>query len=362
MKFKNSFKLLLLSFCCQLIFITSCKEDDNVSDEIINNFAPGACIVNQGLHGTVDGTLNVLSYDRNTIYSSLFLSKNGRSLGDTPQWAVAYGSKIYIAVYGSNTIEVVDRHSFKLVSQIIPGSGQGEGPRCAVAAKGKIYVSMYDGYVSRIDTTSMEIDGTVAVGPNPEEMASSEGFLYVANSDGMNYKNKYSNGKSVSKIDLNTFSEVKKIGVGINPVKVRSDNNGNIYVISMGDYNTVKACVYKIDPSDNVSSFAEATLMACCNNILYTINSQWGSLDNKYVSFDCSTGDTINSVMVDSTVLHPCALAVDPESEKIFISSYYDVSGYSDYSSAGYLNIYSSDGKFEESSKVGITPAFIFFY
>ncbi len=54
---------------------------------------------------------------------------------------------------------------------------------------------MYDGYVSRISLLSLTIDATLKVGPNPEEMTVANGYLYVGNSDGMNYGADYANGK-----------------------------------------------------------------------------------------------------------------------------------------------------------------------
>lgn len=48
------------------------------------------------------------------------------------------------------------------------------------------------------------------------------------NSDGMNYNAGYANGKSVSKIALSTFTEEKKIAVGMNPTKIAADASGNV--------------------------------------------------------------------------------------------------------------------------------------
>lgn len=45
-------------------------------------------------------------------------------------------------------------------------------------------------------------------------MVVANGYLYVANSDGYNFQNNYENGKSVSKIALSSFQEVKKIRLG----------------------------------------------------------------------------------------------------------------------------------------------------
>ena len=203
----------------------------------------------------------------------MFKAANGRVLGDTPQNAVVYGSKMYIAVYQSNLIEVVDRVSLKSLKTIPFDASEGQEPRFVLAHEGKVYASMYNGYVQRIDTLSLSIDGAVKVGPNPEEMCVAYDYLYVANSDGMNYQNGYADGCTVSKIALGSFSEEKKINVGINPTKMASDGN-NVYVITMGDYSAANPATLRQIVNDNtVNAIAPATLMAFTFKQLYFINA-----------------------------------------------------------------------------------------
>ena len=86
---------------------------------------------------------------------------------------------MYIAIYGSNIIEIVDKNTAKSIKQIVPTSTQGEGPRDIIAANGKVYVSMYDGYVSRIDTLSLTIDATLKRWSKSRRDDSANGYLYV---------------------------------------------------------------------------------------------------------------------------------------------------------------------------------------
>jgi hypothetical protein len=131
--------------------------------------ATGLYVINAGnLSNNVNGTLSFINFEKGTASNNVFFDINKRSLGGTPQDAIVYGSKMYIAIYGSNIIEIVDKNTAKSIKQIVPTSTQGEGPRDIIAANGKVYVSMYDGYVSRIDTLSLTIDATLNVGPNPE--------------------------------------------------------------------------------------------------------------------------------------------------------------------------------------------------
>lgn len=212
MKFKHLFFATALFSIAPLF--CACNDDDNeievprdpeedpssqpdTTPEVTSpTEATGLYVINAGnLSNNVNGTLSFINFEKGTASNNVFFDINKRSLGSTPQDAIVYGSKMYIAIYGSNIIEIVDKNTAKSIKQIVPTSTQGEGPRDIIAANGKVYVSMYDGYVSRIDTLSLTIDATLNVGPNPEEMTVANGYLYVANSDGMNYGADYANGK-----------------------------------------------------------------------------------------------------------------------------------------------------------------------
>ena len=86
-----------------------------------------------------------------------------------------------------------------------------------------------------------------------------DGFLYVVNSDGLNYNNNYVNGKTVSKIDLKSFTEVKKIEVGLNPTAI-VETEDKFFVLCMGNYGMdpnyefVPTSIYVIDENDNVTN------------------------------------------------------------------------------------------------------------
>ncbi len=372
MKIKHLFFAAALFSMTPLFY--ACSDDDNEietprdpeedpssqpetkPEESLPTDATGLYVVNAGsLYNNINGSLSFINFAKETATGNVFFDINQRSLGGTPQDAIVYGSKMYIAIYGSNVIEVVDKNTAESIKQIVPTAAQGEGPRDVVAANGKVYISMYDGYVSRIDTTSLTIDATLKVGPNPEEMTIANGYLYVANSDGLNYGADYANGKSVSKIGLKTFTETKRIPVGLNPTKICSTTEGNVYVLAMGNYGDIPATVQKIDQMNVVTDVTQATLMAVKDNTLYLINAPYGIAANTYFSIDTKTGkETPN--LIDKPVDSPCAIAVDPFTGNIFISSYNMVGGYASYTTDGYLNEYSADGKLMKKYDVGVGP------
>ena len=148
---------------------------------------PGVYIMNSGKWQSNNATLDY--YDPNTkeLKTKVFASVNGRGLGDTANDIMVYGSKMYIAVSESNTVEITDLNA-KSLKTLAPkdDSGQPQSPRYLAAYAGKVYVTLFDGHLAEIDTTSMEITQKTKVGPNPYQVREVGGKLYVANSGGYN--------------------------------------------------------------------------------------------------------------------------------------------------------------------------------
>ena len=192
--------------CCSLL-ATDDDNSGNGEEETEFRAERGIYVFNNGNEGySINGSLTFLDPAGNCYFSDVFKYANGRELGSTVQDGVVLGENLYIAVFGSNTVEVVDKHTALSVAQILPTTAQGEGPRDIVTDGEYVYVSMQSGHVSRINPSTNAIDNTVQVGPNPEEMAVVGDYLYVVNSDGLNYTGGYAGGFSVSKIRLDDQS------------------------------------------------------------------------------------------------------------------------------------------------------------
>ncbi|MFA6778634.1 MAG: DUF5074 domain-containing protein [Paludibacteraceae bacterium] len=356
MEKKNFFKLTGF-FLIGLLSFTSCSDDDDNNETPAPSEAiSGVYIINQGSYGSNNTSVSFLNYDSCKIYNNVFYNANGRKLGDTGQDAVIYGNKMYIAVYNSNTIEVVDKKTCKSIKTLQTKGEQPQNPRDIIAHNGKIYVSMYDGFVAKIDTSSLDFEAFVKVGPNPEEMAIANGYLYVANSDGMNYTNGYANGTTVSKVNLSTFSEEKRITVSLNPCKVCADSKGNIFVISMGNYYDIPATLEKINSADEVTTLSTpATIMAISGTTLYTINAPYGSSEINYVAINTESGDVISNPYLkgETKPANPISIAIDPKDGRILIGSY--VSN-ADYTSDGFVYEYSTEGTFVKRHDAGVGP------
>lgn len=363
-----SLKFGILLMGCLSVF-SSCSNDKEEPNIDPVETLSGIYTINQGnMAMKVPGSITAYDFASGNATAALedaFFAKNGVSIGDTPQSAIIYDSKMYIAVYNSNIIWVVNPNTLEILSTIRPDNNSAN-PRYFAAHNGKVYVSLYTGQIAQIDTKTMTIDKTIQVGPNPEHLAIAGNKLYVACSDGLNYMNGYTDGY-ISVIDLNTFEEtkIKDNKKVLNPVDMLS-NGTDVFVICKGNYADVPCMLKKIEnPSlDGIKDICEATLMAINGNELYVINSPFGVAqeDITYKVYDTKSCNLLRD-MIQQKVESPSAIAVDPLTGDIAISSYTisPSTGYSQYNEPGYVNIYSSEGAYKTNFICGIGTQDIIF-
>lgn len=365
-------KNTLRSFSCSIAVFSlaaimgSCSGDDSGKpnpDPAPATTRNGAYVLNQGqYYNAIPGELGFFDLSNNSFESQAFYKANGRYLGDTPQCGVQYGSKIYIGVSESSTIEVVDAATLKSISQIrLNPETTGMQPRSMVSYNGNVYISMFDGWVARLDTTSLQINSRVKVGPNPEEMALHNGLLYVPNSDGMNYPNPY--GETASVVDPGSMTVVRTISVPLNPRAFMSIG-GRLFLLSMGDYGEVKGGLYEITHLDYsvydiVSPIAPATMAAPdkANNRLVIFNAPF---QKPFSAKFYNLSDNKLSDWNISEMVVPGGLAVDSKGN-IFTTTYKMNGTLIGYDLPSDLLIYTSDLKLVDRKTVSIGPAAIFF-
>lgn len=377
MKTRDFLKLLVMMLAVPFVF-AACSDDDGpvpsptpeptpVPDPEPDYSVPtdqqGLYIFNTGNEGSsINGSINYVNFSKDDNHAKVFETVNGRSLGSTVQNATIWHNKMYIAVFGSNTIEVVDKLTVESIKQIKLGEDDGK-PRFVIADDNYVYASMQTGFVSRINPETDEVDKTIAVGPNPEEMAIMNGYLYVVNSDGLNWNGGYANGKSVSKIDLSTFEEVKKIGVGLNPTRIAADDT-YVYVVAMGDYGATPSSIWKIDANDNTTDTGvSATWIAVNAGLLYVINSVYNAdytTTNNYTVYNVEDMSVkTENFLQDDLVESPAGIVIDPVGGNIFISSYYLENGFPAYSTIGHVIQYDFDGVSSWDFSAGVGPCYM---
>ncbi|NDV97041.1 hypothetical protein D0T84_19330 [Dysgonomonas sp. 521] len=336
-------------FVSLVLGFASCSDDDGypvVEPPVVGT---GSYILNSGKSGSNNSNIAYYDYETGKLTYDIFKSLNNKELGDTGQDIITYKNRTYVAVYGSAVIYVLDKEG-KILKEIeSTKNGQKQQPRNLTAYDGWVYVTYFDGYLAKINPNTLEIEAQVAVGRNPEYVRASKGKLYVANSGGLDYNTAIGYDKTVSVVDVETFTEDKKIEVVLNPDKIAVDNKGNIFVISNGNYiqtrpDYVPNKLQRIDAeTQKVTEIGNATYMTVCDDKLYTIYSQWdanGSQEIIYNVYNTNTGTKLSdSFITDGTIVsQPFCISSDPVKKYIYIGS-------SDYKSNGDMYVFGTDGK-----------------
>jgi YVTN family beta-propeller protein len=342
--FKQS--ILILTAALSLV-LASCHKD-KVVKPTLTPVTDGFYILNQGLFNDNNSTLSFYSYSSKTVTADIFNSANGRGLGDTGNDIEIYGGKMYIVVNVSSTVEVVDPKTAKSIRQIKLFNGTtGRQPRDVAFYKGNAYVSSYDGTVAIIDTATLGVTSYIPVGRNPEQLAVANGKLYVANSGGLDYPNY---DTTVSVIDLASATVTKTLTVAANPQNVGTDNNGNVYVLSAGNYADVGPSLAVIN--DNTDVVSSQTSFDGSGMVIQGTTAYFITSTNTIKVFDLKTQTvtTSNFVSDGTAITTPYALAVDGSTGEVFVTDA------KDYASAGSVFAFDKTGKKEYSITVGINP------
>lgn len=369
------FKLVCYALVATFALV-ACSDDDNgpaggggADDGLPFGVEARLYVVNQGnIYSGIAGEMDrlIISTEASGLpsayYRDYFTSMNGQSLGDTPQGGIVYGSKIYVPVFGSNLVWVLDRRDLTIIDGI-----QTTAPEMLCADKGYVFVSNNNGYVSRIDTAALAIDKSLAVGPNPYGLTTLGGKLYVAISDGYNYDNNYKNGKRVAVVDLQSFTHTGDIPVGLNPGQVEKDGHGNLFVLCRGNYADVQPEVQKINPltEEVTPAFASASFMAVGHSRLYALTVQSDYVNNTATvtasAIDTRTGRVEKSPLFtpEESPASPVSVQINPESGDLYVCA---DRGPMDYEKSGLLYRYDADGKLLHRFETGIHPCGVIFY
>ena len=272
--------------------------------------------LNSGNMGNNNSSLYMYDIEKDEVVPDYFLAQNGRGLGDTAHDMIVYGDKMYIAVYGESTIEVTDLKA-KSIKQV---KTEGQ-PRYMVSEGGKVYISYYNGYVARLDTASLEVEAKVKVGRNPEQLAVSSNKLFVSNSGGMDYSTEVGYDKTVSVVDLSTFTEIKKLDVVLNPTRIQADEQGNVYLVSMGSYEDGK---------------------------LFLFYAQWGMSSPAFLTFDTKSQSAGTSFITDGTSIQS-PYSISAVGGNVYVAE-------SDYKNNGDIYCFGGDGKLFKKFEAGLNP------
>jgi YVTN family beta-propeller protein len=356
----QSAALLLVIF-----LLTACNDMEDMPTPNDLPDTPGETgqmyVLSEGLFNLNNSTLSFINFANRTINNNYFLYQNHRGLGDTANDMQRYGSKLWIVVNVSSQVEVLDLKTGASIRRIpfFNDNKVARQPRHITFSGSKAYVCSFDGTVARIDTATLSVESIITVGRNPDGITSANGKLYVANSGGLDAPN-FDN--TVSVIDLNSFSEITKIVVGLNPYKLQADNEGDVYAISRGDNGNIKAKLVRINGKTNEVAQTFDNLPAINftihNDTAYLYNYDY--IKNSYwvKTFDCKKEEIIaENFITDNTILQsPFGIFVHPSNGHVYLTDAQS------YTVKGDLLCFDRNGKLNYKIKnIGLNPNSVVF-
>jgi len=226
------------------VFFASCRGDEIIYPTIGTHVTDeeqkgGLYVLCEGNMGSNKARLDYINLEAGDYYSNWYGAQNPKQvkeLGDVGNDIQQFGGRLYAVINCSHKVEVMDLQARHI--------GQVDIPNCRYLAfkDGKMYVSAYVGSIAdaqmlgsvfEVDTTTLQITREVKVGHQPDELCVVGDKLYVANSGGY-LTNRYDSTLSV--INLNSFTEIEQIPVGLNPTRVRVDDRKQLWVCCQGNY------------------------------------------------------------------------------------------------------------------------------
>jgi YVTN family beta-propeller protein len=306
-------------------------------------------ILSEGVWGMNNASLSCYNAKTKTLLNDCFQVKNKRGLGDVANDLKAYGGKLYCVVNGSNTVEVMDVRTGKSVKQI---GMSAKSPRRIAFWQNKAYVCCHDGTVVRIDTASLTVEATVKVGRNPEDLCVSNGKLYVSNSGGLDYPNY---DTTVSVIDINSFTETKKITVGANPSRIQADNYGNVYLLVVGNYGDVPTtfkCISSQTDAVTQSFDIPASNFTISGNSAYLYHYDYFTASYWVKEFNVVSKQITKENFFSEAVAvkAPYGIAVDAATGDVYIADART------FTESGDVYCFDKNGKKKFSLSVGVNP------
>ena len=356
------------------LLISSCRSGDE--DIVPSQGVPADMgstsfyLLNEGNWGSNKSTIDYYDAATHTYHRNIYAEVNPGvtgHLGDMGNDLKIYDGKLWAVINNSHLVEVMDAATAQHITQFtIPNCRYlaFEGRHAYVtsfAGPAGVDPNAQRGYVAHIDLDRMEITGTCIVGYQPEGLAVSGDYLYVANSGGYRAPD-YDH--TVSVIDLESFHVVDTIDVAPNLHLIEQDSHGYLWVTSRGDYGAIAPKTYVIDPLTRTvcdSLNLAISGMALAGDSIYAYSSVWdyttGENTFGYHLIDTRTREVVNNSFIANTtdIRTPYGIAVNPTTREIYVTDA------GDYVNPGYLHSFTPEGNRKVKVRTGDVPSDIAF-
>lgn len=254
MNYRLAMKFGVWVLALAALTITSCKKEEE--EEEAKSYSKGIFFVNEGSFGNNNASIDWLYNSERE--NDVFFEVNGVGLGDVLQDLVFYGEYGFAVMNNSQKVVQFRRRDFKIIREI---DGFSYPRHILVASDGFAYLTngSLEGTVEKIDISTGQVVGSVAVGNGPEMLVEAQGKLIVCNSGG------WGNDNSVTIIDLSTFQEVTTLFVGDRPTDMVVDAMDDVWILCAGQ-------VF-YDANWNITGHTEARLAVMNPSTLSTLQN-----------------------------------------------------------------------------------------
>jgi DNA-binding beta-propeller fold protein YncE len=350
-----TFSLLVL-LAVLLMINTGCEKDPGEQKTKGKYYATatGVFVVNEGQFMAGNGDVSFYDKVSRSVANNLFFTMNQRPPGDVLQSITFTNDHAYLIVNNSNTIEVVDLDSFKVISTI----NSFEMPRQMKVTGNTGYVSQIgSGNIAVVDLTTRKVTGFLPGEKSTDHLLISGNRLFAANWTSW-FIDKPNN--TVMVYDLGTAMLIDSVEVVKEPNSMVKDADGMIWVLSSGGYMgeeypaltcfspTTLQVIKTLTFPDRTSSPSFLTISPD-GRTLYFVNRDVFRME-------------ISDPTVPATAFIPhdnrsiYGLAADPVNGEIYLTDARD------YQSPGKVFRYTPQGVLLDELAVGINPSGVFFY
>lgn len=377
MKKKNILFFLLITLLSTWM---GCRDDVEMilsediavgNPEVIKGYK-GFYLLNEGNMGSNKATLDFYDFASGVYIRNIYAERNPhvpKEMGDVGNDIAIYGGKLWAVINCSNKIEVMDVETTRRIGQI-------EIPNCRFIQfyNGYAYVTSYAGpviidpeyeqigYVAKINSATLQVVDRCLVGFQPDELEIVGGKIYVANSGGyMGAGNTEGYERTVSVIDIASFTEERRIDVSPNLERIKADSRGDLWVSSRGDYKGLPARLFFLDREQQ--KITDTIPVAASNywiddDLLYVYGTEFSYITNSwdisYSIVDTRTRKVIDRKIItdgtDKEIEKPYGIMVHPETKEIYITDA------GNYVTPGLLYCFDKEGKKKWSVRAGNIP------
>lgn len=206
-----------------LLSLISCiREPTAPEQKLLPSKSSSAVILCEGLWGYNNSTIDKYILDDGIVYNNFFsLSNPGLVLGDIANSITLKGDTAYVAVTGSNSIEILNINNGKSYGRIKLDGNLGPRNLFILNDTLAFFTCIFENSIRVFNPSSFKLtEKKMIVGPAPEGLAGYEAYLFVANSGYGDYFSDHPRSSTISVIDAFSFEEKLTLKTGSNPIKI----------------------------------------------------------------------------------------------------------------------------------------------